>query len=358
MRKKRVSTNTPIELNLPTNFLSIDEEGYLLSGEARLNDPDFGAQILNNLRFAANGALVSEAAGSSCIIEAFDEPLVARMISKQQDTLVLEFPYGVKKKLLFETLTLDEWDRFHGRTTEDIPFVLSRPAQNEFFNLLSEFDDDSVTYNDKTYKIPSYYKEFNELDGENFWSEIYRTETPRWDLKQPTPALVDMLPRLKLTKQRILVLGGGAGHDAAFIAQAGHSVTLVDISSEAVTQAQSLYGSIENLKILQADAFNLPKSFAGNFDIVFEHTFFCAVNPSRRNELINIWRNCLTEQGQVLGIFFVMDKKERAPIGSSEWELRQRFKKHFHFLFWGRWHESIDKRQGLELFVYMQKKSL
>jgi 2-polyprenyl-3-methyl-5-hydroxy-6-metoxy-1,4-benzoquinol methylase len=37
---------------------------------------------------------------------------------------------------------------------------------------------------------------------------------------------------------RVLVLGCGEGHDAAFFAQNGHIVTGVDISPEAITRAQ------------------------------------------------------------------------------------------------------------------------
>jgi hypothetical protein len=53
-----------------------------------------------------------------------------------------------------------------------------------------------------------------------------------------------------------------------------------------------------------------------------------------------------------------MYKKQGPPYGGSEWELRQRLKDSFQFVFWGRWQKSLPKRQGKELFVYAQKKSL
>ena len=58
-----------------------------------------------------------------------------------------------------------------------------------------------------------------------------------------------------------------------------------------------------------------------------------------------------------MGVFFAMDKMQGPPFGGTEWELRERIKKHFHFIFWGRSHESIERRDGKEFVVYAQKKN-
>jgi hypothetical protein len=52
-----------------------------------------------------------------------------------------------------------------------------------------------------------------------------------------------------------------------------------------------------------------------------------------------------------------MDNMQGPPFGGTEWELRERLKKYFHFIFWGRSHESIQRRDGKELTVYAQKKN-
>jgi hypothetical protein len=67
------------------------------------------------------------------------------------------------------------------------------------------------------------------------------------------------------------------------------------------------------------------------------------------------WRELLTEKGLLMGVFFATERRVGPPFGGSEWELRQRLKKHFRFLFWGRWHQSLDRRNGKELFVYAEK---
>ena len=94
----------------------------------------------------------------------------------------------------------------------------------------------------------------------------------------------------------------------------------------------------------------------GQFDIVIEHTFFCAIHPRQRNEVVQLWKKLLAHGGCVYAVLFTMQKRHAPPFGSSEWELRERFKKDFQVLMWNRWKHSIERREGKELFVYMRKK--
>ncbi len=264
-------------------------------------------------------------------------------------------PYDFVQSFQPENLTLDEWDRFHGRTEANIPFVFSRKAQAEFFNLLEKFTDTTITVAGKTFEVPAYFSEREDLDQSEFWTNIYKTEVPGWELEAPSPALVSSLPQLKLMKLRVLVLGCGTGNDAAFFAEHGHIVTAVDFSAEALSRAKKKYGQIKNLTFLEHDVFNLPKEWIESFDLIFEHTCFCAISPTRRNELVKIWRRLLAPGGNILGIFFVMPKSIGPPYGGSEWEIEQRLKKHFRFLYWTRTPNSPPERIGKELVVFSQK---
>ncbi|MBS1968769.1 MAG: methyltransferase domain-containing protein [Bdellovibrionales bacterium] len=344
---------------LPNRFIQIDEEGYVLLGELRTQDPEVGGEVFMEMAFADNGAFISRCGGVPVTVEAFDEPYVAAQVSYEGGKWVLLLPYHVDFEFKLESLSLDEWDRFHGKASNGIPFVMSRKAQATFFGLLEDYDDDSITFGGETYDIPSYFPSDRDVNKSDYWTNIYHEEkNPGWNLGEPAEALKDMLPRLKLPKSRVLVLGCGEGHDAALFAQAGHVVTGVDFSEEAVTRARKNYGDIPGLKFVQADAFKLDPSFQKSFDIVFEHTCYCAIDPSRRQELVKVWKSVLHDQGQLMGVFFTMYKKQGPPYGGSEWELRQRLKDSFQFVFWGRWQKSLPKRQGKELFVYAQKKSL
>ncbi len=338
-------------------FIQIDEEGYALFGEIRVSDEDVGREILDHLSITETFRLVSEVGGEVVIVEAFDQPLVAQQVEVRNKQWFLQGPYQFLTPFKLENLSLDEWDRFHGITDKGVPFVLSRKAQAHFFNLLEEFTDDSISFNGETFEIPPYFKNTTHVNQESWWSDIYRQETnPGWNLNEATEALKDMLPRLKLPKSRILVLGCGEGHDAALFANYGHRVTAVDISPEAIRRGKEKYGHLSHIEFIEGDFFKLGPEFEKAFDIIFEHTCFCAINPTRRNELVKVWSHCLAEKGFLMGVFFAMFKPHGPPFGASEWELRERTKKLYQYLFWGRWRQSAPRSQGKELFVYAQRR--
>lgn len=344
---------------LPEKFIAIDEEGYPLFGEIRVTDPAVGSEILRNIRFAENNAFMTDVMGDEALIEAFDEPLVAQQILKLENgSWRILLPYGLELVFKPATLTLDEWDRFHGFTDKNIPFVMSRKAQNEFFNLVDSFDDESITIDGKTLELSSWLPDVEEVENDERWTKIYRTEDPKWELQEPAPALVDMLPRLKLPKSRILVLGCGSGEDANHFAEHGHVVTAVDFSEEAISRAKKKFGHVKNIEFIQQDIFKLGREHENAYDIVFEHTCFCAINPAKRNDMVKLWRRSLIETGFLMGVFFTMEAKRNTPFGSTEWEIRERLKKGFKFVFWSRWKKSPGQRNGKELFIYAQKKTL
>jgi SAM-dependent methyltransferase len=344
-------------MSLPDKYLAIDEEGYPLLDEVRLKDPEIAREIFQNIQLAENGSFITSAQGQQVLIEAFDEPLVARHLAKSNDKWMISIPFEIEFEFKLNTFTVDEWDRFHGLTTNMIPFVLSRAAQTELFNQCTDYDDDSITIDGKTVQVPPWMQGDPAIENEKYWTNVYQTETPGWELEQPAPALVDLLPRLKLPKSRILVLGCGSGNDAAFFAKDGHHVTAVDFSAEAISGGKRKYSNLTNIKWVQSDIFALGEDFTEAFDVVFEHTCLCAIAPHRRNDLVQIWRRCLAPQGHLLGIFFVMERRSAPPFGGTEWEYRERLKKHFQFLFWGRWRQSISRRNGKELLIYAQKRS-
>ncbi len=114
------------------------------------------------------------------------------------------------------------------------------------------------------------------------WSGRYDDGTTPWDLGQPHP---ELLARLDVGLQpfganRALVPGSGRGYDALALGQAGWSVTALDvavsIAAELATRMESIGGDA-----VIGDAFAFE---AEPFDLVFDHTFFCAIDPAERAE--------------------------------------------------------------------------
>lgn len=348
-----MSENQPA--HTPTHFIQIDEEGYFLLNGIRASDESSGRRWLAKMQMS-QGRAMTDVDGTLCWVEAFDEPYLVLDCSPRDGELwTAKLPYGHEETFRLSKLSLDEWDRFHGHTERGIPFVFSRAAQAGFFNALDEFDDESVTYKTQSYVVGPWLTDNHDAQAESWWSDLYRAEDMRWDLKAPSHALPTLVPRLKLQRCRVLVAGAGSGSDAAWLAEQGHIVTAIDFSPEAVARMNKQYGHLGNLRIVQANIFDLPTSLNGSFDLIFEHTLYCAIAPSRRNELVKVWQRLLAERGHLMGVFFTFDKAEGPPFGGSEWEIRARLSKGFRPLYWQRLRDSRPERLGRELFLYAEK---
>lgn len=300
-------------------FLSIDEEGYFLSNGIRWEDSNICLPLLQSLKRSETGAYVVHHNGEDIGAEAFNHPLVVHDVEPVQKTQWrLRAPYGYESLFNLKSLSLDEWDRFHGRTEGGISFVFSRSGQARFFETLDAFDDESITWQGEHIHLDSWPSQ-NEAAS-------------NWQLKTPHPAIESILAQMKLNKSRIFVLDSGRGQDAIKFTQAGHFAT-------------------------QSEPFALTKQSVGSFDVVFDHTSYCSIPPLRRNDLVRTYRSALHDQGLLVAIFPLYDNPFGPPFAVTEWEIRERCKKDFQFLYWTRTRKTVPERLGQELIVVAQKKS-
>ena len=341
-------------------FLSIDENGQIFfDPEADpIRNPNDIHEIQQNLYINEQFLLLTEFQDETYIVESFDHPLQIIAVQFKDNKIYLQSSANNLLEADSTKWSVDAWDRFNGLTKSRAPFVLTDKAQEQLFNLCDSFDDEGFVAEGNYIATPPYYIDTPKIEKSEYWANVYQKEgTPGWDLAAASPILTDMLPRLKLPKSRILVLGCGEGHDAALFAEAGHVVTAVDFSPEGIKRGKEKYQHLSNLHFYQMDIFDIPTDWNHSFDLVVEHTCFCAIRPDQRNEMVRIWRRMLHEQGQLLSIFYVMEKRSGPPFGTTEWEVRKHLEKYFHFLFWSRWRQSVERRQGRELFVLAKKKS-
>jgi SAM-dependent methyltransferase len=339
-------------------FIQVDEEGFFHFNQRVIEDDEYGQHLFSHMEKCETGVFQTDALGSKVIVESFDAPIIAKQVYRESDKYwCISAPYEYRAHFILESLSLDEWGRFHGETSSSIPFVMSGSAQSDFLGLIDECDNKNIIFEDQRFEMPDWLVEKKESEKEVFWDHIYQTETPHWELEQPAPPLVAIHSQLKLKKSRVLVLGCGSGNDAAYFALQGHLVTGVDISIEAINRAEEKYSSVKNLNFIHSDLFDLGEGHYGQYDIVFEHTCYCCINPVLRNKLVKLWVSLLNEGGRLMGIFFVMDQRTGPPFGGSEWEVRERLKKDFDFLCWTRWRHSFGRRTGKELLVYAAKKT-
>ena len=341
-----------------TKSIQVSADGELYATGNKLDDKEFCKSFLETLE-VKDFVCFGEFKGERVRVEAKSQPLVVQDVNAKDDSLELTFNYGVTKvqDISANPLYLDDWSRLCGLTDNDVPFVFSLKAQTDFFlKVATPIDSETFTLNKKEYELDEWYIPSEEAPEAKFWSQRYEDEHTPWDLRTHHKAIDQVLPRIKLSKSKILVPGSGRGHDAAKLSKLGHQVVGLDFSQKAVEESSTLYP--EGPKFTTGDIFNTDEILEnhGEFDCIFEHTLFCAVNPSRRGQLVKSWKRLLRDQGCIFGVFNVSCRRQGPPFGITEWELEELLEPHFTINMWGRLNEEESPRAGKELFVHAQKK--
>ena len=147
----------------------------------------------------------------------------------------------------------------------------------------------------------------------DFWQAIYDEGDTGWDKGEPAPPLVRAINALKLpTDTRILVPGCGFGHEVFHLASQGFQVTAVDFAEGAISAIRARTGDLPITALLR-DLFSLDQDHTASFDIVLEHTCFCAIPPEMRDAYAQVTRAVLTDNGRLIGLFYETDNDEDGP---------------------------------------------
>ncbi len=141
------------------------------------------------------------------------------------------------------------------------------------------------------------------------WNARYELGSIPWDLGRAHPELETRLaldPSLGLAAVgTALVPGAGTGHDAAALAQAGWRVTAIDIAP-AVEGALLRRLEADRASVVIGDSLEIEN--AGPFDLVFDHTFFCAIDLENRPRFGTMVDRMLTRAGSLISVVFPIGK--------------------------------------------------
>ena len=192
-----------------------------------------------------------------------------------------------------------------------------------------------------------------------FWQQRYETDSIQWDMGQVSPPLkgyIDQLPE-SAKRDAILVPGAGNAYEVGYLYEQGFTnVTLVDFAAAPIETFAKRYLDFPAEQLLCADFFELdPEHY--QFDWVLEQTFFCAINPQRRDEYVQQMASLLKPKGKLVGLLFGKDfGNSHPPFGGDIEEYQQRFTSHFDIEIMEPCYNSHPARQGSELFIKLQAK--
>lgn len=191
---------------------------------------------------------------------------------------------------------------------------------------------------------------------QNFWNNQYKAHTTGWDLGEVSPPLKAYIDQLTTKDLRILIPGCGNTYEAGYLLQQGFTrVTVIDIAPELVATLQQKFAGNNNINIILGDFFE----HEGQYDLILEQTFFCALHPSLRKNYVAQMHHLLAAKGKLAGVMFNRYFEEQGPpFGGEKQEYEQLFRQHFHFKTMQPCYNSFSKRSGTELFVILQKKQV
>jgi len=195
------------------------------------------------------------------------------------------------------------------------------------------------------------------------WEQLYQEGTTPWDKGAGSPPLVDYLATSHgWDGGRILVPGCGQGHDVRVIAAACPEAEVVglDLAPSAVDLAKSFPKTGQESYLL-ADWFALDEAAEEDkFDVVWEHTCFCAIDQNRRDDHVAAAARSLRAGGELVGVFYLNPYDEEhtpgegPPHGVEKEELVERFSRRFDII--DQWcpENTYPGREGLEWMMRMQ----
>ncbi|MCS6968580.1 MAG: SAM-dependent methyltransferase [Cytophagales bacterium] len=189
----------------------------------------------------------------------------------------------------------------------------------------------------------------------SYWRARYQSCQTGWDIggvSQPLKAYIDQLPE-KAKNYRILIPGAGNAYEAEYLWQKGFlRVFVLDIAPEPLENFKARVPDFPTHQLIEEDFFLLQ----GQFDLVIEQTFFCALLPAQRPHYAKKMAELIVPNGKLVGVLFnVSLNTDRPPFGGSAQEYRRYFDPYFRYKHFAPCYNSIPPRQGSELFICLER---
>ncbi len=188
--------------------------------------------------------------------------------------------------------------------------------------------------------------------SDEYWNKRYVDGTTGWDLGEISPPIRAYVDQLNNKHLRILIPGSGNAHEATYLHQKGFTdVHILDFAKDAV---DVFLKNNPDFPKEQAHVVNLF-DFDAEFDLIIEQTLFCAIDPNLRANYGQKTSELLRKGGKLVGLLFNKEFLDGPPFGGNKAEYLDFFESFFDSIYMEECYNSIEPRQGGELFIRMVK---
>lgn len=187
-----------------------------------------------------------------------------------------------------------------------------------------------------------------------YWETRYLTHDTAWDTGSITPPIKQYIDQLTDKNLRILVPGAGNGHEFAYLVDNGFdNAHVLDIAETPLKNLAARMPGLDPERLINADFFE----HTGEYNLIIEQTFFCALHPSLRKSYAEKMHGLLVPGGKLAGLLFDFERTDQGPpFGGSREEYLDLFAPLFKINMLHRAYNSIKPRADRELFFIFEKK--
>lgn len=188
----------------------------------------------------------------------------------------------------------------------------------------------------------------------DYWNDRYHELDTRWDAGSVTTPLKTYFDQLKDKSISILIPGAGNSYEAEYLYGLGFkNIFVLDYAPLALKNFSERNPGFPVSHLLEEDFF----AHKGQYDVIIEQTFFCALDISLRPAYAAHMHRLLKPQGKLVGVLFdCFFETEGPPFGGDKKEYEEYFSPYFQFNVFERCYNSIKPREGRELFINFSKK--
>jgi len=188
----------------------------------------------------------------------------------------------------------------------------------------------------------------------NYWEERYQNNETGWDTGKITPPLQDYIDQIENKSIHILIPGGGNSYEFEYLISCGFKNThVLDFAKNPLENIKKRMALLDDKQLIHSDFFE----HSGQYDLIIEQTFFCALEPHLRAQYAEKMKALLKPKGKLVGLLFQFPLTEVGPpFGGSKEEYFTLFENDFYIKRIETAYNSIKPRKGNELFFIFEKK--
>jgi len=188
---------------------------------------------------------------------------------------------------------------------------------------------------------------------EHYWSTRYLNHETGWDVGEITIPIKQYLDQVQDQQLEILIPGAGNAYEAAYAFDLGFKdVHVLDFAQAPLDNFMRNYPKFPSEKVHYQNFFD----HQGQYDLIIEQTFFCALSPVLRRDYALKVQELLKPNAKIIGVLFNIEfERSGPPFGGSKDEYFKYFEDLFLIEKMELCYNSILPRKGKELFFSFRK---